>query len=95
MELTKENIEKIGKLARIRLSEEDKILYAKEISSILHWIEQLGEVNTDNVPQMTSVSEMKLPWREDVIAEGNMADAVLKNAPKAEYSCFAVPKVIE
>jgi aspartyl-tRNA(Asn)/glutamyl-tRNA(Gln) amidotransferase subunit C len=95
MNLTKENIEKIGKLARIRLSEDDKTMYAKEISSILGWVEQLNEVNTDNVAQLNSVSDMTLPWRKDEVTDGNIADQVLKNAPQAEYGCFAVPKVIE
>lgn len=95
MALTKQEVEKIGKLAHIRLSDEDKEHYGNEISKILKWVEQLQEVNTDEVDQMTSVADLTLPRRADEVTDGNCRDAVLANAPKSEYGCFAVPKVIE
>lgn len=95
MALTAENTRKIAKLARIRLSEDDVAHYTAELNGILGWVEQLQEVNTDGVEQMTSVADVTLPMREDKVTDGNIAEAVLSNAPKAEYGCFAVPKVIE
>jgi aspartyl-tRNA(Asn)/glutamyl-tRNA(Gln) amidotransferase subunit C len=95
MALTKQEVEKIGKLAHIALTEEDKDHYGKEISQILQWVEQLQSVNTDDVEQMTSVADLTLPRRKDEVTDGNCRDAVLANAPESEYGCFAVPKVIE
>lgn len=89
------NIKKLGKLARIKLSDEEAVVFEKEVSSILDWVEQLSEVDTEGVPQLASVSQMKLRWREDKVTEGNQQEAVLANAPKKDYGCFAVPKVIE
>lgn len=88
-------VAKIARLARIKVTEEEKAHYAKEISGILSWIEQLGEVNTDGVAELTSVSDVRLPWRGDVVTDGSQQEAVLKNAPFAEHGCFGVPKVIE
>lgn len=95
MSLDKATVTKIARLARIKLDDAEKEHYAKEISGILNWIEQLSEVNTDGVPQMTSVANMALPWRKDVVTDGNQQEAVLKNVHGAEYGCFSVPKVIE
>lgn len=95
MLLDKNAVAKIAKLARIHVSEEDKDVYSRELSGILNWMEQLNEVNTRDVPQMTSVSAVKLPWREDRVADGNQMEAVVKNAPQSDYGCFVVPKVIE
>jgi aspartyl-tRNA(Asn)/glutamyl-tRNA(Gln) amidotransferase subunit C len=95
MALTKQEVEKIGKLAHIRLSEDDKEHYGKEISQILKWVEMLQEVDTDGIEQMTSVADLTLPRRADEVTDGNVRDDVLANAPKSEYGCFAVPKVIE
>lgn len=95
MALDTQAITKIARLARIRVKDEEKDYYAKQISGILQWVEQLNEVNTDGVPQMVSVVEMELPRRADVVTDGNQVDAVLKNAPSADHGCFAVPKVIE
>ncbi|MDX2113265.1 MAG: Asp-tRNA(Asn)/Glu-tRNA(Gln) amidotransferase subunit GatC [Alphaproteobacteria bacterium] len=95
MTITAQDVTKIARLARIRVSEDEKEHYAKEISGILQWIEQLQEVKTDGVPQMVSVADIRLPWRADKVTEGGQQDAVVKNAPASDYGCFVVPKVIE
>lgn len=95
MALTEPEVQHIATLARIRLSAEELPHYAREINGILKWIEQLGEVNTEGVAALSSVSEQLLPWRADVVDDGGYQEAVLKNAPSQQYGCFAVPKVIE
>jgi aspartyl-tRNA(Asn)/glutamyl-tRNA(Gln) amidotransferase subunit C len=95
MSLTAADVKKIAKLSRIRVTDDEVVHLQEEISSILGWVEQLQEVNTDNVEQMTSVSAMILPRRKDEVTDGDCAEAVLANAPKAEYGCFLVPKVVE
>lgn len=88
-------VTKIAKLARIRLTDDEKSHYAQEIGGIMKWIEQLQTVNTDGVEPLMSVSETTLPLRKDEVTDGGYSDAVVKNAPKSEYGCFVVPKVIE
>lgn len=95
MSIDSATAKKVAKLARIRLSDDEAGVYAGEISSIIDWVETLGEVNTDDVPMLTSVSDVSLPRRADVVNDGGYVDDVLANAPKAEHGCFAVPKVIE
>ncbi len=95
MSFTEADVSKIAKLARIRLTDADKAHYAKEMTSILQWIEELQAVNTDGVEALASVSDQTLPWRKDVVNDGNIQKEVLANAPIQNYGCFAVPKVIE
>ncbi len=95
MTLDNKAVAKIARLARIEVTDADKEYFAREISGILKWVEQLNEVDTKGVPQMTSVASIKLPWRKDVVTDGNQAEAVVKNAPKSDYGCFVVPKVME
>lgn len=96
MALTEKDVQKIARLARIRVSEAELPHYMGEINGILKWIEQLQEVNTDGVTALASVSDQALPWRKDEVTDGNQQQAVLKNAPGgAQFGCFAVPKVIE
>lgn len=89
------DIDKLAKLSHIALSDEDKAHYTQEIENIMGWIEQLQEVDTEGVRQLSSVSQSELPWRADEITDGDQQEAVLKNAPKSDYGCFAVPKVID
>lgn len=95
MALTEKDVLKIAKLARIRLAPEEVAHYQTEINGILKWIEQLGEVNTDGVAPLASVSDQPLPWRADVVNDGGIQEQILKNAKDSAYGCFAVPKVIE
>lgn len=95
MSIDKATVEKIAHLARIEIAPEALEPMAQELNNILAWIEQLGEVNTDGVPPMTSVVEAELPWRKDEVTDGNRVDDILANAPRSDHGFFVVPKVIE
>ncbi|MHA3913779.1 Asp-tRNA(Asn)/Glu-tRNA(Gln) amidotransferase subunit GatC [Halovulum sp. GXIMD14793] len=86
---------KVAHLARIEASEDHLPELAQELSAILDFMEQLNEVDIDGVEPMTSVTPMALKQREDVVADGDIQDRVLANAPDAREGFFAVPKVIE
>lgn len=88
-------VRKIASLARIAMTDAEVEAMAPELNNILGWIEQLGEVDTAAVEPMTAVIPNTLRLREDAVTDGNVRDAVLKNAPQAEHGFFAVPKVIE
>jgi len=95
MALDKATVARIATLARIRVSEDQLEPLAAELSGILDWVEQLMAVDTEGVPPMTSVAEMTLPMREDVVIDGANRDAVIGNAPRAARGFYAVPKVVE
>lgn len=95
MSFTKDNVAKVARLARIRLSEEETAHYVKEMGSILSWIEQLQAVNTDGIEPLLSVSNQTLPWRDDVVSDGQLRNQVLSQAPMQNFGCFVVPKVVE
>jgi len=94
-DIDKATVAKIARLARIKINEDKLEPLAGELNQILDWVEQLDEVNTDDVSPMASVVDAKLRWRADEVTDGAKAESVLKNAPRAEYGFFAVPKVIE
>ena len=95
MALTAADMKKIASLARIREPEENLEPLARQISGILDWIEQLGEVDTEGVEPMASAVAMKMTMREDVVTEGGDPARVLSNAPKSDRNFFVVPKVLE
>ena len=88
-------VKRIGRLARIRIEDNEVEAYQGEINAILGFVEQLAEINVDGVEAMTSVTPMSLRRRDDVISDGGYAEAVVENAPLAEDNFFMVPKVIE
>lgn len=88
-------VRKVARLARIAEPEERLESLSRELSSILNWIEQLDEVDTDGVEPMTTPVAMPLPMRDDVVTEGGDPTRVLSNAPKSTRGFFVVPKVVE
>ena len=88
-------VRKVAKLARIAEPEDRLEPLAKELSGILNWIEQLNEVDTADVPPMTSVVAMQLAWREDRVTDGGRPEDILGNAPERQDDYFVVPKVVE
>lgn len=88
-------VRKIARLARIGIADDEVAPLAAELSAILGWVEQLGEVDTSGVPAMAAVMPKAHVWREDAVTDGDVQADVLANAPEALSGFFAVPKVIE
>ncbi len=95
MSLDEATVARIARLARIEIDPEKRAALASELSNILGWIEQLNEVDTEGVPPMTSVGEAGLALRDDEVSDGDMVEAILKNAPEQQDGHFVVPKVVE
>lgn len=88
-------VKRIGRLARIRVEENEVEKYQGEINAILGFVEQLSEVDVEGVEPMTSVTPMQLRRREDAVTDGGYPERIVKNAPLTEDNFFMVPKVIE
>lgn len=95
MSIDAATVKRIGRLARIRVEENEVEKYKGELNAILGFVEQLNEVNVDGVEAMTSVAPMALRRREDVITDGGYPEKIVANAPLSEDNFFMVPKVIE
>ena len=95
MSVDRATVHRIAKLARIAITDEEAGRLEKELSGILDWVKQLNEVDTSNAEPMTRVTPMQLKRRADVVNDGEMADAIVKNAPISAEHFFLVPKVVE
>ncbi|HWJ88651.1 MAG TPA: Asp-tRNA(Asn)/Glu-tRNA(Gln) amidotransferase subunit GatC [Pelagibacterium sp.] len=95
MSVDADTVKRIGRLARIRITEDEVAAYEGEINAILGFVEQLDEVDVDGVEPMTSVAPMQLRRREDRVTDGGYADKIVANAPVSEDNFFVVPKVVE
>ena len=95
MKIDKNTINKIARLSRIKLDDKESEDYISDLNSILDWVEQLNEVNTENVEPLSNISSSVLPKREDVAKDVNSSDEILENAPDKLEGFFVVPKVVE
>ena len=95
MKIDKNTINKIARLSRIKLDDRESEDYIKDLNSILDWVEQLNEVNTENVEPLSNISSSILPQRDDISCDTNSSEEILKNAPDKLEGFFVVPKVVE
>ncbi len=95
MAVDQATVRRIAHLARIKVPDDEIVGLQGELNAILAFVETLREVDVEGVEPMTSVTPMSMKKREDVVTDGEIADAVTKNAPVSEDHYFMVPKVIE
>ena len=95
MSINKDTIKKISKLARISVTNEETDRLEKDLNSILKFVEQLKELNTDKIAPISSVSDQALTMNKDEIKKINEKEEILKNAPEKNSNYYIVPKVIE
>jgi len=95
MSIDKDTVKHISKLARISLDEKKINNLAKDLSSIMKFIEKLNELNTDKTTPLTSIINASLKPRKDEVKDGKIRDQILKNSPEKNEEFFVVPKVVE
>jgi len=95
MSVDSDTVRRVAHLARIAVADNEVEPLQGELNAILAFVEQLAEVNIEDVEPMTSVTPMAMKMRVDVVTEGDIADAVMQNAPAREDHFFLVPKVVE
>jgi len=88
-------IEHIAMLARLKLTEEEKKLFSKQIGSIIEYIDKLNELDTTDVAPTSHVLPMKNVFRDDKPRPSLPKDKVLQNAPNRTKDFYKVPKIIE
>lgn len=95
MSVTEKEVDYIANLARLRLSDEERGTFAKDLNNILTYMQLLNQVDTTDVQPLEHVNALSTVFRKDEIVDPLTHEEVLKNAPDADSDYFRVPKVIE
>jgi aspartyl-tRNA(Asn)/glutamyl-tRNA(Gln) amidotransferase subunit C len=95
MPLTPADVRWVAHLARLELSDAELESMARHLSSILDYVDQLKQINTDNVEPLAHPLPIHNVFREDEPAPSLPVDAALANAPKREGDFYSVPAVLD
>ena len=87
----------MAKLARLELTQDEKVKFAAQLESILGYIEHLGKADTSNVAPTSHVLDLVNVWRKDEasLSSDELKERLLSNAPERSGDFFKVKKVIE
>lgn len=87
-------LEKVAKLARLKLTEDEFKVYPAQFSAILKYFEQISKVNTQNVEPLVTPTEIEPYWRDDKSEDWAGRDEAMANAPEKVGHLFKVPPVV-
>lgn len=94
MALTREEVLKIAKLARLKFQPEEIEKFQVELNDILGYIDMLNEVETEEVSALSQANSHVNNLRDDSVRESLTVEEALKNAPDGEDGAIIVPKVV-
>lgn len=87
------DVEHVAKLARLELTEEEKVKFAGQLGDVLKYVEQMNEVDTSSVKPMAHAMDFVNVMREDTVKYEQTKEELLMNAPDEEDGFFKVPKI--
>ena len=95
MEITKQEVEKVARLARLALSEAETTAFSQQLNQIVAYVQKLKTFSTEDVEPTSTVLGQTNVFRPDQVQTSLSPEQALGNAPDAEAQCFRVPKIIQ
>jgi len=95
MKIDPEALQKIAHLARLEVKPAEEAALLASMESVLTWMEQLDELDTEGVEPLTHMTDEVNNWREDAAKNALSREDGLSNAPSHDEAYIRVPKVIE
>jgi aspartyl-tRNA(Asn)/glutamyl-tRNA(Gln) amidotransferase subunit C len=94
--LSRDDVFKLGQLARIRLTDEEADHFADELTNILDYVEQLDAVDISGLKPTNQVTGLSNVTREDLVIDyGYKPEELLKNVPKVKDNYIQTGRIIE
>lgn len=95
MAISKEDIEKIARLAHLPLTEEEAGMMGEKLSSVLEYVDKLSEVDTEGVEPLAHVTGVENVMRDDEVkaCDADTAEAIIKAFPDSEGNQLKVRSV--
>ncbi len=94
MSLTKEEVQKVAKLARIELDDAEVTRFQTQMSAVLDYVEQLQKVNTKGVEITAQVTGLENVFRKDEIGDSEkLREGVTDQAPEKVANLIKVKSV--
>lgn len=85
----------VAKLACIDLTDEERVLFQGQLDQVLHYVEQLNELDVDHVEPTAHAIPVYNVLRRDELGESLDHDDIIANAPAATNGQIRVPKIID
>ena len=95
MQIDDQLISRLELLARLELSDAEKVRLKADLNSILGMVEKLNDLDVEGVEPLVYLNDAINRMREDQVANQVSREEALQNAPDQNGTFFRVPKVID
>jgi aspartyl-tRNA(Asn)/glutamyl-tRNA(Gln) amidotransferase subunit C len=95
MSLTRDQIQRVARLARIALPAAESDAVLERLNRVLGMIDQLLAVDTSGIEPMSHALDVVQPLRPDEVTEKVERAQLQAGAPALEDGLYLVPRVIE
>ena len=94
-QITRNDVLKLARLSKIKLSEEEVDKFVGELDAIVKYVEQIDSADTAGLKPTDQVTGLKNVMRSDKVADyGETTAELLKNAPSKEKKYIKVKRVL-
>ena len=94
MSLSRDDVEKVALLGRLRLTPDELDKMTAQLAAIVGYVDQLSELNTDDVEPMAHAVELTNVFRPDDVRPSLPLAEALDNAPHQDGQCYLMPAVL-
>jgi aspartyl-tRNA(Asn)/glutamyl-tRNA(Gln) amidotransferase subunit C len=95
MQLSREEVLHVARLARLAFTDEEVDRFAAQLSAILDHAARVSEAAADDVPPTSHALPIANVFRDDLVGECLPQEKALSTAPEVEGGRFKVPRIIE
>ena len=93
--ISEQEVKKIAELSRLSLSSNELKKRTEDMNNIIHYMDTLNEIDTDNVDELCNVHDMNNALRDDSFEESLDKKDVLKNSPSSNEDYIEVPLTVK
>ena len=93
--ISEQEVKKIAELSRLSLSSDELKKRTEDMNNIIHYMDTLSEIDTDNVEELYNIHDMNNSLRDDSFEESLDKKDVLKNSPSSNEDYIEVPLTVK
>jgi len=88
-------ISKLEGLAKLKFDTNERVKISQDLEKMLHMVNTLQNIDTDNVEPLVHLNESTQSTREDEVQGQLLKKEALANAPQKNDDFITIPKVID
>lgn len=93
-QISRDDVLALARLSSLQLTDDETDALTNDLGSIIEYVQQLNELDTNGVEPTYQVTGLENVWRNDEVNSGIAADKLLGLAPETHDNQIKVPKVL-